>query len=70
MHNVSMAALLYDDAAVSGAFTKTGTSNVAPNGVNVAGKHLGFDASQCSSEYKENGSLQTSAIQTFVCIKI
>lgn len=70
MHSVSMAGLLYADANVSGAFTKTGTTNVAPDGVSVAGTHLGFDASQCSSEYKENGSLQTSALQVLICIKL
>ena len=70
MHSVSNAALLYDDAEVSGAFTKSGTSNVAPDGASVAGKHLGFNASLCSDEYTENGSLQVSALQTLACIKI
>lgn len=69
MHSVSNAALLYDDAEVSGAFTKTGTSNVAPNGASVDGKHLGLDASLCSDEYTENGALQVPALQALCCIK-
>lgn len=70
MHSVSNAALLYDDAEVSGAFTKSGTSNVAPDGASVVGKHLEFDASLCSDEYKESGKLQISALQVLACIKV
>ena len=31
--------------------------------------YVGFDASLCSDEYTENGSLQVPALQTLVCIK-
>lgn len=70
MHSVSQAALLYDDSEVSGAFTTSGSSNVAPDGASVPGRHLGLDASLCSNEYKENGTLQTRAIHFLSCIKI
>ena len=32
--------------------------------------YVGFNASLCSDEYTENGSLQVSALQTLACIKI
>ena len=69
LESSSGAALLYADAKVSGAFSKTGSSNVVPNGVNSAGKHLAIDSSRNTSIFGGSTTVQPSAIRVLPCIK-
>lgn len=59
-----------EDASVTGCFKLLDClEGDALSGKSEISYDMGFDASLCSDEYKENGKLQISALQTLACIK-
>lgn len=61
----------FNETSLTGAFCDGPTDNTKTVSVNwIQGRTLGLDASRCSSEYVTGASLQPSALQTLVCIKV
>ena len=70
LNHVSNAGLIYDGAEATGALCKIGSANVAPNGVNAPGAHLGFDASLSNAIYGGSDGVTPPSARLILAIKI